>query len=162
MPTTHARRMNLIALAVLLTGLISLIAFHGMVFVDRGLGDEVVYGWQVWPEIWQFILDPDFSELGDLIMISAFLTSVLLIVIAPFAIPLFRASRLAWWLAAIVAGTALVGLTGVLLVDYSDVPPDAEKLGSGFFCLVTSQVLNFLGLLFIRREQVLNQDGGSL
>lgn len=153
--------MNLIALAILLTGLISLIAFHGMVFVDRRLGDEVVYGWQVWPEIWGFILDPDFSELGDLIMISAFLTSVLLIVIAPFAIPLFRASRLAWWLAAIVAGTALVGLTGVLLVDYADVPPEKEKLGPGFFCLIASQVLNFLGLLFVRAEYVEKWKGGS-
>jgi len=65
---------------------------------------------------------------------------------------LFRASRLAWWLAVIVAGTALVGLTGVLLVDYSDVPPEAEKPGPGFFCLIASQVLNFLGLLFVRRE----------
>ncbi|RYD63337.1 MAG: hypothetical protein EOP83_12465 [Verrucomicrobiaceae bacterium] len=144
--------MNLIALAVLLTGLILLIAFHPMVFVDRRLSDEVVHGWQVWPEIWQFIADPDLSDPGDLIMISAFLTSVLLIVVAPFAIPLFRASRVAWWLAAIVAGTALVGLSGVLLVDYSDVSPEAEKLGPGFFCLIASQVLNFLGLMFIRRE----------
>lgn len=152
MPISPARRMNLIALAVLLTGLILLIAFHPMVFVDRRVDDKVVHGWQAWPEIWRFIADPDFSDLGDLIMISAFLTSVLLIVVAPFAISLFRASRLTWWLAAIVAGAALVGLSGVLLVDYSDVAPEAEKLGPGFFCLIASQVLNFLGLMLIRRE----------
>jgi hypothetical protein len=72
MPTSHARRMNLIALAVLLTGLISLIAFHGMVFVDRRPDDEVTYGWQVWPEIWQFITDPDFSDIADLIAARPF------------------------------------------------------------------------------------------
>jgi len=152
MPISRARRMNLIAMAVLLTGLISLIAFHGMVFADRRPDGEVTYGWQVWPEIWQFITDLDFSDIADLIAASAFLTSVLLIVVAPFAIPVFRASRLAWWLAAIVSGTALTGLTGILVVDYTKEPADAEELGPAFFCLIASQVLNFVGLLFIRRE----------
>lgn len=148
--------MNLIALAVLLTGLISFIAFHPLVVADGRPSDDVVRGWQVWPEIWQFFKELDFSDIGDLIACSAFLTSALLIVVAPFAIPLFRASRPAWWLAAIVSGTALIGLSGILLVDYTNAPPDAEKLGPGFFCLIAAQILNFLGLMFIRREVVLD------
>jgi hypothetical protein len=152
MPISRARQMNLVALAVLLTALISFITFHGMVLVDRRPHDEVTYGWQVWPEIWQFARDLDFSDIADLIATSAFLTSFLLIVIAPFAIPLFRASRLAWWLAAIVSGSALIGLTGVLLGNYLGTPSGEEKPGPGFFCLIASQLLNFLGLLFVRRE----------
>jgi hypothetical protein len=161
MAISHARRMNLVALAVLLTALISLAVFHGTVFVDHGPDDEVSYGWQVWPEIWRTVRAPNFDDFMDLIATSAFLTSLLLIAIAPFAIPLFRASRLAWWLAAIVSGLALVGLSGVLLVSYSDPAAGSEKLGPGFFCLIASQVLNFLGLLFIRREHALELPTGD-
>jgi len=142
----------LVALAVLLTALIALVAFHLMVFVDYRPDGEVSYGWEVWPEIWNMMKAPDFDDIQDLIATSAFLTSLFLIGIAPFAIPLFRASRLAWWLAAIVSGMALVGLSGVLMVSYLDSSPASEKLGPGFFCLVASQILNFIGLLFIRRE----------
>jgi len=151
--------MNLIALAVLLTALISLGAFHLLVLADRRPDEDVVHGWQVWPEIWQFFTEFDFSDIRDVIATSAFLTSVLLIVVAPFAIPLFRASRPAWWLAAIVSGSALIGLSGILLLDYTQAPEDAEKLGPGFFCLIAAQFLNFLGLMFIRRE--INPDPGG-
>ena len=161
MPISRARRMNLVALAVLLTALISLIAFHLMVFADRRPYDEAVHGWQIWPEIWQFVTDLDFSDIGDLIATSAFLTSFLLIVVAPFAIPLFRASRLAWWLAAIVSGAALVGLSGVLVGDYLGTPSGAREPGPGFFCLIASQILNFLGLLFVRREHAPEPAGVS-
>ncbi|MEK7950072.1 hypothetical protein [Luteolibacter soli] len=152
MPISSARRMNLIALAVLLTGLISFVAFHFLIFVDFRPDDDAIRGWQVWPEVWRFVRDPDFNQLEDLIATSALFTSVLLTVISPFAIPLFRSSRLAWWLAAIVSGAAMLGLTGVLLVNYVMEPSESEKPGAGFFCLVASQALNFVGLLFVRRE----------
>jgi hypothetical protein len=161
MPIPHARRMNFVALAVLVTGLISLVAFHLIVFVDHGPGGAMSYGWEVWPEIWEAMKDPDLNDIADLIATSAFLTSVLLILIAPFAIPLFRASRLGWWVATIVSGMALVGLSGVLLANYSDEPSDFARLGPGFYCLIASQILNFLGFTFIRREHVPDLPGGG-
>jgi hypothetical protein len=85
-----------------------------------------------------------------LIATSAFLTSLLLIAVSPFAIRILRVSLLAWWFATSVSGMALIGLTGVLLMSNSD---DWGKVGPGFYCLIASQALNFLGLLFIRREQ---------
>jgi hypothetical protein len=161
MAISHARRMNLVALAILLTGLISLVAFHLVVFVDGRPDDEVSYGWQVWPEIWKTLKAPDFDDVLDLVATSAFLTNFLLIVISPFAILLFRASRLAWWVAISISGIALVGLSGVLLVSYSDSPAGSQKPGAGFFCLIASQVLNFIGLLFIRREHAVELPAGE-
>lgn len=149
MPIPHARRMNLIALALLITGLVSLIAFHPFVFVDHRPNDEAMHGWQIWPEIWRTIKSPDFNDIQSLIATSAFLTSLLLVAGAPFSIPLLRVSRLAWWLAIFVSGLALIGLSGVLIMNYSDT---SATVGPGFYCLIASQALNFLGLLFIRRE----------
>ncbi len=154
MSPSHARRMNLIALALLITALISFAAFHGLefqIYVDPSMQvEDDNRGWRVWPELVDFVRDLDFSDPRDLIAWAGFLCATLLIAASPALIPVFRASRLAWWLAALVSGTAMLGLGGVLLLDPPD--PSWSVPGPGYFCLLGALALNFIGLLFVRRE----------
>jgi hypothetical protein len=150
-PIPHARRMNLIALALLITALIAFVAFHFLivdVYKDPLISDELeIVGWQVWPSAFEFLQHYDTSDMHAMVAISAFVTSALLIVASPFIVPFLRISRLSWWITVISSGAAMCGLGGVILMERSYSIP-----GPGSHCLLASLALNFLGLLFIRRE----------
>ena len=156
MPIPHARRMNLIALALLITALIAFTAFHFLPvmaeteFARIGAApDEINAGWSIWQEIGNFFVAPRIDDSQAMIGISTFLTCVVLILACPFLVPLFRRSRLVWWIATIASGLVLTGLGGLLVI--TNLAPD-DHPGPAIFSLLASLALNFLGLLFIRRE----------
>lgn len=155
MPIPHARRMNLIALALLITALVAFIAFHLLVFTIYTATYEVSksleFGWQLWPELMDFLKDADFDNVPGMIGASAILTHSLLVVVSPFITNVLRTSRTSWWITAISSGVAMCGLGGiVILIAGSD--PFFSIPGPGLYCLLASLALNFLGLLFIRRQ----------
>ncbi len=144
MPIPHARRMNRIALALLIIALIAFIAFHFLPWQSQA-------GWKIWGSILGDLtrfrrIDGE----GAIAMASLFATSVMLVA-GPFLISVFQRSRLIWWLVTIVAGSALVGLSGV--IAHAFFTGMDFRFGSGMGCLVAAQTLNFLGLFFIRRDQ---------
>ena len=153
MPIPHARRMNLIALALLVTALIAFVAFHFLVITvvtDPGSSRSEELGWRIWPELLEFLKDADFNDAEGMIAVSAFLTYCLLVIASPFIIPILRMSRLGWWITVIASGLAMCGFGGMILLSEDD--PAYSVPGPGTYCILASLALNFLGLLFIRRE----------
>jgi hypothetical protein len=145
--------MNLIALALLVTALIAFVAFHFLVITivtDPGSSRSDESGWRIWPELLEFLKDADFNDAEGMIAVSAFLTYCLLVVGSPFILPVLRMSRLGWWITVIASGLAMCGFGGMILLSEHD--PAYSVPGPGTYCLLASLALNFLGLLFIRRE----------
>ncbi len=154
MPIPHARRMNLIALSLLITALIAFIAFHFLI-IERytdpmlKLGPEMV-GWQVWPILYDTLTSHlGSNNISGMIALSAFITFSLIVAGCPFLIPILKVSRLSWWIVVVSSGAAMCGLGGNILTEQD---PDFSTPGPGLYCLLASLALNFLGLLFIRRE----------
>ena len=147
--------MNLIALALLVTALIAFIAFHFLptisgVEVDRrGYDPSDFEGWTIWEEIGNFAKAPNIGDFQEMIGVSTFLTGVVLILSSPILIPVLRRSRLVWWIATLGSGLVLTGLGGLLVINNLE---PALQPGPAIYCLLASLALNFLGLLFIRRE----------
>ncbi|WP_264513662.1 hypothetical protein [Luteolibacter rhizosphaerae] len=150
----RARRMNLIALALLITALIAYIAFHFLpleVYPPDLYGIEPDRGYEVWGEVVEFAKDPSANDPQDMIALAGFLCAAFLIIVSPFLVPLLHRSRWMWWTVVLVSGATLCGLGGVLLLIFFH---DGEAIpGSGIHCLLAALALNFLGLLFIRREK---------
>ena len=147
MPIPHARRMNLIALALFITALVALVAFHLLPgFVSSG--DEVLPGWAVWTILPELLAEMPGEPL-IMIIFASFITSAFLVLASPFVAGVLRKSRIAWWTVTISSGAAFFGLSGILLYQLA---LDPSSSSSGFNCLAAAQMLQFLGLLFIRRE----------
>jgi hypothetical protein len=153
MANDRARWMNLIALALLSTAVIAFVAFHFLKvqsYVDPGLmGQPEELGWSIWPEVYEFLKNPDPGEFQPMIGIASLLASSVLVITCPFLVPVLSRSRLVWWIAVLASGSAMCGLGGVLLFGQGDAVP-----GPAIWCLLGVLVLNFTGLLFIRREAV--------
>ena len=154
MSQDRARWMNLIALAILVTALIAFAAFHFLVvqtYVDPGLaGQPEERGWTIWLEVYEFFKDPDPDETQAMIGVASFLAATALVIACPLLVPVFNRSRWLWWIAIMASGVAMCGLGGILLFSPSD--PGYAVPGPAIHCLVAVLVLNFAGLLFIRRE----------
>ena len=146
--------MNVIALALLCTALIAFGAFHFLevqIYVDPGLaGQSGELGWRIWLEVYEFLKSPDPDEFQPMIGIASLLASTVLVVACPFLVPVLSRSRWVWWIAVLASGSAMCGLGGVLLSTQND--PGYAVPGPGIYCLLGVLVLNFTGLLFIRRE----------
>lgn len=160
-----ARRMNRIAFAILIFALLAFIAFHFLplvVIYDVGPGgseeSEVITGWQMWPDAWENAKSAGAGSsdiAADMISNAALACGTLLIIAAPFLIPILRVSRLTWWIVVLMSGLAAMGLSGITVFYFGlPQPADGALIGAGFYLLVTAQILNFIGLLFVRREIV--------
>ncbi len=139
--------MNLIALALLISALPAFGAFHFLLF-DSPTGNEEwnIRGWKLWREIIDVVMSLSFDG-AAMIAIATFLAHSLMVVSFPFIIAPLRSSRWLWWLAAVSSGIALCGFGGFMITNFANRSP-----GPGFYSLLASLALNFLGLLFIRRE----------
>ena len=146
--------MNLIALAFLVTAVIAFAAFHFLlidIHVDPVLtGQSEERGWTIWVEVYEFLKDPDPGESQAMIGVASFLASTALVIACPLLVPVFNRSHWLWWIAVLTSGAAMCGLGGVLLLSHSD--PSYSVPGPAIYCLLAVLVLNFTGLLFIRRE----------
>lgn len=148
MPIPHARRMNLIALALLVTALIAFVSFHFLVIEYDDSSPDM--GWEIWPTFFDTLKNLDITDMEDMLATSAFFTYCLLVIASPFSMVLLRNSRPLWWISTITSGGAFCTISGMIclaeLIGTSSTP------GPGLYCLLASLALNFLGLLFIRRE----------
>ena len=164
MSLSRSRRMNLVALALLVSALVAFTIFH-FSRVDEVFGfasgwlreKDSIAGWQVWLSGWVSAKtwNTGGPNVAAEMLVSAMLTSsALSIIAAPFLLPILRSSLLAWWL---VVFFSFCGIClGISIVsDYAI--PEAAVLGGlrpGTYCLIFAQILNVVGLLFIRREPV--------
>ena len=144
--------MNVVALALLLTALIVFVAFHFLIVEydsDPSAVGKNEMGWEIWPSLFEFLKEADFSDLRGMIVAASFLCATLLVVLAPFLLPVLKRSRLAWWVVVIPAGIATCGFGGLVAMDLLD---PSHSFGPAVPCLLAAFPLNFIGLLFIRRE----------
>ncbi|MEK7950179.1 hypothetical protein [Luteolibacter soli] len=131
-------RVNKVALILLIAALVCWVAFH---FLTIGGGHD--RGWEIWREIVQVFKRSRMPGWRQMIAISGFLMLSFLVSASPFAIPLLRSHRLFWWLAVLASGAALAGF-GTFVAG-------SHNRGYALDCLLASMVLNFAGLLCIRR-----------
>jgi len=137
------RVLNLISLAFLVASLISFMLFH---VLEDSLTEGK--GWRVWLEIWEMIRDPSFfEEPRNMMAAASFFTVTLLITCSPAMVPLFRRSRLLWWLAAVFSGLATITFWLIVLLIN-----DPQTIGLSAWCLLAAPVLNLTGLFLIRGE----------
>ena len=102
----HARRMNLIALALLISALVAFAAFHFLPLsatnpYEGPTGDyeeRVVRGWRIWDEVRSVLFNRYFDDILSLIAISAFLSSSLITCLSPLLLSALAKSRLIWWM----------------------------------------------------------------
>jgi hypothetical protein len=154
MAMERVRFMNLVAFALLATALLAYVAFHLLpieIYTAPGLSDlDPDRGYRVWGEVLEFAKNPSADQGQDMIALAGFVCSAFLIVTCPFLVPLLNRSRWMWWIVVLASGAALCGLGGVLIsIFYRD---NHVIPGPGIPCLLAALVLNFLGLLFIRKE----------
>lgn len=146
--------MNLIALALLITALIAYVAFHFLpveVYPPDLYGVEPERGYEIWEEVVEFAKDPSANDEQDMIALAGFLCAAFLITACPFLIPFLHRSRWMWWTVGLMSGATLCGLGGVLFLIFFY--EGASIPGPAIYCLLAAMALNFIGLLFIRREK---------
>ena len=144
-----ARRMNLIARAFLITAVIALVMFH-LLPMDGSAGQDDIRGWSIWGFFWD-ALDPATiaSSPVELMVFGTMISTCLLVLAAPFSLDLLQKSRPLWWISAIISATGL-GLVGWSCLELQR--SFHVSLPKSLICLLTATALNFIGLLFIRRE----------
>lgn len=141
--SSRSRFSNGVALAFLVSALLVFVVFHFL----APFGDER-RGWGIWLEVGSMVRRRNiFSDPKSMIALASFLTFTLLVVASPFVMSVFKRSRLAWWLATLLAVAATLGFSGVILWR-----SHATDMGLGRWCLIAVPVLNLVGLLFIRRD----------
>ena len=152
MPIPHARRMNLIAQALLITALLFFVGFHLGDWVRVTLELEPLKGWELWKNAISVVRHSHLHGLPNslLITMSALIVASVLICGSPFAVKPLAASRALWWGATVVSVASFAGFGGFMA--YYMVVEAVDEPGTGFFCLIAAQMLHFTGLLFIRRE----------
>lgn len=143
---SRAHRSNRIASGFLVLALVGFVLFHFLPWVPDFYGN--FNGWRIWKEISKDLLRPTSWDGRDFLVMVGFLTGTLVLVSGPFLLPIFRASRLAWWFFTVVSGLATIALSGVVLFV---IVTDTFQPGIGMICIVASQFLNLTGLFFIRR-----------
>jgi hypothetical protein len=110
-----------------------------------GFGSEE-RGWTIWVRILESVQDPRiFRDTKDLILIASFLTLLALVTASPFLVTVYLKSRLAWWLATVMAGLSTCALWLIVLVMV-----ELHRVGLGGWCLLVAPALNFAGLLSLR------------
>lgn len=141
--SSRSRFSNGIALAFFVSALLAFVVFHFLApFQDERRG------WGIWLEVVSALRRNNiFSDPQSMIALASFLTFTLLVVASPFLIVVFKRSRLAWWLATMLASTATLGFSGVILWR-----TNLADMGLARWCLIVVPVLNLAGLLFIRRD----------
>lgn len=139
--TTSSGRVHLPALVLFCAGLASLVFFNLL----PSFGTER-RGWFIWSDIIQAVQRPElFRDTKDLITIASLVTLLALVTASPFLVSVYLKSRLAWWLAALMAGLSTCALWIIVLFMV-----ELSRVGLGDWCLLAAPALNFAGLLSLR------------
>ena len=144
----RARLMNLVAVAFFITALIALGAFH----VTPWSKEAPDQGYHVWIEFRDMVQARDFSNPWESIGLFMFPCFALLALVSPFLVGFLRRSRLAWWMLVLFSGICLISIGAFMFVITQPAPGEPDQRGTGFFCLAGAMVLNFIGMLFVRRD----------
>lgn len=137
--TASSAKGQKLALILFCGGLASLVFFNLL----PGFGPEQ-RGWSIWIDIVRAVQRPElFRDTKDLITIASLLTLLPLVTASPFLVSVYLKSRLAWWLATLMAGISTYHLGFNLNIE-------VNRIGLGGLCLVAAPALNFAGLLSLR------------
>lgn len=141
--------MNLVALAFFITALLALGGFH----LTRFTTDASDPGYCVWIEFRDMVQSRDFDNSWESIGLWMFPCFALVALVSPFLVGTLNRSRLAWWMLVLFSGTCLITI-GISIIAVTQFPSDEpeQQRSTGFFCLAAALVLNFLGMLFVRRD----------
>lgn len=132
---------HLPALVLFCAGLASLVFFNLL----PGFGAER-RGWTIWVNIVQAVQSPElFRDTQGLMLIASLLTLLALVTTSPFLVSVYLKSRLAWWLAAVMAGLSTCALWIIVLFIVK-----LTRVGLGGWCLLAAPALTFAGLLSLR------------
>jgi hypothetical protein len=130
------------------------VAFHFAsfyIFPNQPFLSKDFTGWNIWVAmVADTFRHSSRVDARTMIAYSGFLTSALLLISAPFLLPVLRISRLAWWGCVLTSGIAMIGF-GSVIIPQGKVSGDVVP-GPGYHLLFSAMLLNFLGFLFIRRE----------
>jgi hypothetical protein len=148
---------NRLAFALLVAALLCMVGFHPAPIAHIPLGDEVytARGWEFWSTWWGLLRNLDFSFLVSGMPISAAgqLIWIFVALISPFLFGPLRKSRILWWITTFLSAFGLSALTGLQIYEFLMNPPSMRQLQVGVYLAMASQILNFAGLLFIRRNE---------
>lgn len=151
-----------VALAWFVTALAGFAAFHAMpIYSHRwhsGISGEwqTDYGWMIWEEWWEGAthLDQIEFDMPGTIAWAAVHAMVGMVIASPWLVRLLSVHRVLWWLAALMSGATMVGLTGLIGHEFLTNPGDGvnERWHLGFVVLLLVPVMHFLGMMFVRRR----------
>lgn len=113
-------------------------------------------GWTLWRDLARILSSPSrlrTMEGASYVMIAGFLSSLLLVVAAPFLVSILRTSRILCWLGIVVSTMAFVGFSGMLYARAAGV-----GLGVGTYFYMAAQFCNLAGLILLRNPGSRGQD----
>jgi len=130
-------------------GLLSLSTAFYLVFMVAPVGDAE-HGWNAWVEVYQAIkgwADSGIWEDQDWetsLALPGFVATSCLSVFGPLLFPVVSRQRLAWWIVAILAMLAAVGLGPLIYLT------TVEGTFRGLWFLAAAVIFHFAGLLCVR------------
>ena len=156
-----ARKSDLVAMGFLIAAVVAFVLYQVLVEYrfaysvnEPGLIWEEVRGFEVWMMVYEAqiagYLDHFFR-----FMIGGLVIGVVVTLVSPFLVGVLVRSRPLWWLVVSCSGLAVVGMVGGSAWQWiSDwgVSNDELEYAFGFYCSLAFPILNFIGLLFVRRR----------
>lgn len=156
-----ARTSDLVALGFLIAAVVAFGLYQGLVETrsyDLTAGPDVISdesrGYQVWSTIYH-AYQASYLDDWSRFVIAGLVLGLVVTLVSPFLVNVLGRSRPLWWVGVCCSAMAVVGVCGGLLwMRYSsgwDSPPDFEH-GPGYYFLLSFPVLNFIGLLCVRKR----------
>jgi hypothetical protein len=156
-----ARKSDLVALGFLIAAVVAFGLYQGLVetrIYDPSMGPDVMLeesrGYQVWSLIYE-AQKAGSLDAYDLFLVAGLILGVFVTLIAPPLVNVLGRSRSLWWTGVCSSAMAVIGVCGGTLwlrywINWYPAP-DYED-GPGFYFLLSFPVLNFIGLLCIRKR----------
>jgi hypothetical protein len=154
------RRSDRVAVVLLLAATVGYLAMLGLPychFLTSGPAGEPSWrtfrGYELWQDVLPSPRDLRDPEVLELAFSAGFLLLSLLVGACPFLVVPLSHSRVLWWAVVLVSGMAVIGLVGVLgwYLSTDRIDRQSWRPGPGLVLLLGTPLLNFAGLLFVRR-----------
>lgn len=156
-----ARKSDLVALGFLLAAVVAFGLYQGLVesrVYDPTMGPDVVLeetrGYEVWLVIYGAYQAGYLDDFYRFVIMGLFL-GVVVTLVSPFLLSALGRSRPLWWVGVCCSAMAVIAVCGgILWLEFLAGWEPSPEYGNGpgyYFCLAFP-VLNFIGLLCIRRQ----------